>query len=155
MFIVRHSNHHEEELSFSQFSLTSYLRYLLLELPTYNHIDDNNCQQCHDYSLILHMLFDLLFDLIEYDLCEISTKEKYRSSLIEDDYFNQFLPRKTILKKPNQFERIKLIIYFIELIGLHRNKCQNRKEFFFHINENKIFQWIEDFIRHIVYQINR
>jgi hypothetical protein len=155
MFIIRPSNHHEEELSFSQFSLTSYLRYLLLELPTYNHINDNNCQQCYDYSLILHMLFDLLFDLIEYDLCEISTKEKYRSSLIEDDYFNQFLPRKTILKKPNQFERIKLIIYFIELIGLHRNKCPNKNEFFFHINENKIFQWIEDFIRHIVYQINK
>jgi hypothetical protein len=140
MFIIRPSNHHEEELSFSQFSLTSYLRYLLLELPTYNHINDNNCQQCYDYSLIL---------------CEISTKEKYRSSLIEDDYFNQFLPRKTILKKPNQFERIKLIIYFIELIGLHRNKCPNKNEFFFHINENKIFQWIEDFIRHIVYQINK
>ena len=155
MFIIRNSNHHDEELSFYQFSLTSYLRYLLIELPTYNHINENNCQQCYDYSLILHILFDLLFDLIEYDLCEISTKEKYRSSLIEDDYFNQFLQRRITIGKQNPFDRIKLIIYFIELIGVHRNKCPNKKEFLFHINENKIFQWIEDSIRHVVYQVNR
>jgi len=152
IFIIRNSNQHQDEFSFYQFSLTSYLRYLLIDLPTYKHKNlnnENNCLDCKQYSLIINILFDLLFDLIEYDICQIDIKEKYRSSLIDDDYFNQL---KSIKKNP--FDRIKLIIYFIELIGIHKNKCSNKKEEFFFSIENKIFQWIEDFIRHIIYQIN-
>src|SRR5262249_53286482 len=151
IFIIRHSN--QNEFSFYQFGLTSYLRYLLIDLPTYKHKnlnDENNCFHCKQYSLIINILFDLLFDLIEYDICEINHKEKYRSSLIEDDYFHQL----NIIKK-NPFYRIKLIIYLIELIGVHRNKCLNKKEEFFLINENKIFQWMQDFIRHIIHRINQ
>ena len=66
-------------------------------------------------------------------------------------HFNQL----KIMKKTNPFYRIKLIIYFIELIGIHRNKCLNKKEEIFLSIEEKIFQWIEDFIRHIIYQINK
>jgi hypothetical protein len=145
MFIIRNSNDNQEELEFFQFSLTTYLRYLFIELPTYKHNTETNCSQCHQYCLILNILFDLLFDLIECDLCERSIGVKSRSSLIADDYFNQLK-----INKKNPFYRIKLIIYFIEFIQLHRNKCANKKEFFFHFNENKIFQWIEDFIRHIL-----
>ena len=158
IFIIRNINYHHDEFSFFQHGLTSHLRYLLIELPTYNHKNENddnneeNCFQCDQYSLILKILFDLLFDLIEYDLCEIHNKEKYRSSLIEEDYFNQFIQRKTI--KKNKFYRIKLIIYFIELISLHRNKCKNIKEYF-HIDEKRIFQSIENFLQHIIDQLNR
>ncbi|CAF0990298.1 unnamed protein product [Rotaria sp. Silwood1] len=154
MFIIRNLNHDQDELSFFQYGLTSHLRYLLIELPTYNHknTDDNNCLQCHQYSSIINILFDLLFDLIEYDLCEINNKKIYRSKLIEDDYFNQFLQQKKIIKK-NKFYHIKLIIYFIELIEIHRNKCQNKKEIF-HIKENHIFQSIENFLQHIIVKIN-
>ncbi|CAF1486647.1 unnamed protein product [Adineta steineri] len=146
MFIIRNSSDSEKEFSFYQFGFTAYLRYLLIELPTYNHIYEINCSQCDKYSSILIILFDLLFDLIEYDICKITNKEIHRSSLIEDDYFN-----KLIMKKSNKFDRIKLIIYFIELIEIHRNKCQNKKVFNFHKNENIIFQWIEGFIRYIIY----
>ncbi len=152
IFIIRSSNSDHDELSFYQFGFTSYLRYLLIELPTSKHgniHDENDCFECKQYSLILNILFDLLFDLIEYDLCEISNREKYRSSLIEDDYFKQLK-----IKKKYSFLRIKLIIYFIELIGIHRNKCTKKKEEFFLVNEKKIFLWIEDFIQHILYQID-
>ncbi len=151
IFIIRNSDH--DELSFYQFGLTSYLRYLLIELPTSKHRninDENDCFECRQYSLIINILFDLLFDIMEYDLCEISNREKYRSSLIEDDYFKQLK-----LKKKNSFFRIKFIIYFIELIGIHRNKCTKKKEEYFLISEKKIFQWIEDFIQHIFYQIDK
>jgi hypothetical protein len=153
MFIIRNSIDDEEEFEFFQFGLTSHLRYLFIELPTFKHLNEHeeiNCLKCDRYSLIIQNLFDLLFDLIDYDLCEITRKEKYRSSLIEDDYFNQF-----IQSKKKKFYRIKFIIYFIELIEIHRNKCQTKKQFLFNRNENIIFQWIEDSIRHIVYQINR
>jgi len=152
IFLIRNCNHHQDEFSFYQFSITSYLRYLLIDLPTYKHKNLNNentCLDCKQYSLIINILFDLLFDLIEYDICEIYIKEKYRSSLIEDDYFNQL---KSMKKNP--FDRIKLIIYFIELIGIHKNKCLNKKKDFFLNIENRILQWIEDFIRHIIYRMN-
>ncbi|UJR21090.1 hypothetical protein I4U23_024190 [Adineta vaga] len=153
MFIIRDSDYSEDEFSFLQFSLTSHLRYLLLDLPTCNHTNEMNCTKCHEYSLILQELFDLLFDLIEYDLCGIMNKKKYRSKLIEEDYFNEFIEQKTnTTKKTNRFFRIKLVIYFIELIELHRRKCSYRNQFVFHQNEDKIFQWIEDSIRQIVYQ---
>ena len=145
MFIIRNSNDDQAELEYFQFGLTSYLRYLFIELPTYKHPEDSNCRSCYQYSLILNILFDLLFDLIEIDLCEILNQKKFRSSLIQDDYFNQLK-----INKKNPYYRTKLIIYFIELIQIHRNKCSNKQEFFFHINEDKIFQWIEDFIRHIL-----
>jgi hypothetical protein len=157
MFILRNSLDDQQELSFVQFGLTSHLRYLLIELPTYNHnqIKDFNddCSQCSQYSLIINILFDLLFDLIEYDLCERNSQIKYRSSLIEDDYFDRFLQSK--LTKKNPFYRIKLIIYFIELIGIHMNKCQKKKQFQFNKNENKLFHSIEDFIRHLVSSTNK
>jgi len=157
MFILRNSSNDQQEVSFIQFGLTSHLRYLLIELPTYNHNEEkdsnDNCSKCHQYSLIINILFDLLFDLIEYDVCEINSKTKYRSSLIEDDYFTRFLQSNIINKNP--FYRIKLIIYFIELIGIHMNKCQNRKQFQFNKNENKLFHSIEDFIQHIISHINK
>ncbi|CAF4058749.1 unnamed protein product [Rotaria sp. Silwood2] len=154
MFIIRNLNYDQDELSFFQYGLTSHLRYLLIELPTYNHKNNNHkkCLQCYQYSSIINILFDVLFDLIEYDLCEIYNKKIYRSTLIQDDYFNQFLQQKKIIKK-NKFYHIKLVIYFIELIEIHRNKCQNKKEFF-HINENEIFQSIENFLQHIILKIN-
>ncbi|CAF2340715.1 unnamed protein product [Rotaria sp. Silwood2] len=156
MFILRNSYNDQQEFSFIQFGITSHIRYLLIELPTYNHNDDkdlnDNCFKCHQYSLIINILFDLLFDLIEYDLCEIISKTKYRSSLIEDDYFTRFL--QSNITKTNPYYRIKLIIYFIELIGIHMNKCQNKKQFQFNQNENKLFHSVEDFIRHIVSQTN-
>ncbi|CAF0761377.1 unnamed protein product [Rotaria sordida] len=155
MFIIRNLNYDQDELSFFQYGLTSHLRYLLIELPTYNHKNnnnDNNCLQCYQYISIRNILFDLLFDLIEYDLCEIYNKKIYRSKLIEDDYFNQFLQQNKIIKK-NKFFHIKLIIYFIELIEIHRNKCQNKKEVFY-LNDNQIFQSIENFLQHIILKIN-
>ncbi|CAF3359507.1 unnamed protein product [Rotaria sp. Silwood1] len=154
MFILRNSINDQQEFSFIQFGITSHIRYLLIELPTYNHNDEkdlnDNCSKCHQYSLIINILFDLLFDLIEYDLCEIISKIKYRSSLIEDDYFTRFL--QSNITKTNSYYRIKLIIYFIELIGIHMNKCQNKKRFQFNQNEDKLFQSIENFIRHIISQ---
>jgi hypothetical protein len=157
MFILRNSSNDQQEVSFIQFGLTSHLRYLLIELPTYNHNEEkdsnDNCSKCHQYSLIINILFDLLFDLIEYDVCEVNSNTKYRSSLIEDDYFTRFLQSNIINKNP--FYRIKLIIYFIELIGIHMNKCQNRKQFQFNKNENKLFHSIEDFIQHIISHINK
>ena len=157
MFIIRYSDHSsEQEFSFYQFSLTSHLRYLLHELPTYAHTGDINCNQCDEYASILHELFDLLFDFIEYDLCGMVNKMKYRSSLIEDDYFNDFVEQKFVTtRKINAFFRIKLVIYFIELIEIHRRKCSNTKPFVFHHTENRIFQWIEDSIRHIVCQSDK
>ncbi|CAF0777980.1 unnamed protein product [Rotaria sordida] len=156
MFILRNSFNDQQEYSFIQCGITSHIRYLLIELPTYNHNEEkdinDNCFKCHQYSLIINILFDLLFDLIEYDLCEIISKIKYRSSLIEDDYFTRFL--QSNITKTNSYYRIKLIIYFIELIGIHMNKCQNKKQFQFNQNENKLFHSIEDFIRHIVSQTN-
>jgi hypothetical protein len=158
MFILRNSSNDQQEVSFLQFGLTSHLRYLLIELPTYNHNEEkdfnDNCSKCYQYSLIINILFDLLFDLIEYDVCEIKSKTKYRSSLIEDDYFTRFL-QSNITHKTNQFYRIKSIIYFIELIGIHMNKCENKKQFQFNKNENKLFHSIEDFIRHIISNINK
>ena len=151
MFLLRHSFNDQQEYSFIQFSITSHLRYILIELPTYNHNDYNdNCYYCYQYSLIINILFDLLFDFIEYDLCEIKSKNKYRSSLIEDDYFTRFFKSNTI-----EFNRIKLTIYFIELIGLHMNKCQNRKQFQFNKNENDLFRSIEDFISQIISHTNK
>lgn len=155
MFIIRNFNHDQEELSCFQFGLTSHLRYLLIELPTYKHrnnSDDTFCLQCSQYSHLIVTLFDLLFDLIEYDICEIHNKTNYRSSLIKDDYFNEFIQRKII--KKNKFFRIKMIIYFIELIQMHRNKCRKSKETF-DLKENQIFQWIENFLQHIIHQIDK
>ncbi len=156
IFIIRNSDHDQDEFSFYQFGLTSYLRYLLIELPTYQHKnihDENDCFECKEYSLIMNILFDLLFDLIEYDLCEINSKTKYRSSLIEDDYFTRFLQSNIQHKYP--FDRIKLIIYLIELIGLHMIKCSKKKQFQFNKDENKFFHSIEDFLRQIISHVNR
>ena len=156
MFILRNSSNDQQEVSFIQFGITSHLRYLLIDLPTYKHTDEKDlhdyCLKCHQYSLIINILFDLLFDLIEYDLCEMKRKFQYRSSLIEDDYFTGFLQSKIISKDP--YYRIKLLIYFIELIGIHMNKCQKTKQFQFNQNENKLFHSIEDFIRQILSQNN-
>jgi hypothetical protein len=157
MFILRNSINDQQELSFIQFGLTSHLRYLLIELPTYNHHEENDlnddCSKCHQYSLIINILFDLLFDLIEYDVCEREDKTKYRSSLIEDDFFTRFLQPKSS-KKNHSYVCIKLIIYFIELIGIHMNKCESKKQFQFNKNENKLFHSIEEFIRHIISKSN-
>ncbi|CAF3679882.1 unnamed protein product [Rotaria socialis] len=157
MFILRNSANDQQELSFVQFGITSHLRYLLIELPTYNHHNDekdlnDNCFKCHQYSLIINILFDLLFDLIEHDLCEIPSKTNYRSSLIEDDYFTRFLQSNITKNQP--YYRIKLIVYFIELIGIHMNKCQNKKQFQFNQNEDKLFHSMEDFIQNIISQTN-
>ncbi|CAM4773068.1 unnamed protein product [Rotaria magnacalcarata] len=157
MFILRNSVNDQQELSFVQFGITSHLRYLLIELPTYNHRNDekdlnDDCSKCHQYSLIINILFDLLFDLIEHDLCEIRSKTNYRSSLIEDDYFTRFLQSNITKNQP--YYRIKLIIYFIELIGIHMNKCQNKKQFQFNQNEDKLFHSMEDFIQNIISQTN-
>ncbi|UJR28413.1 hypothetical protein I4U23_009653 [Adineta vaga] len=156
IFLLRNSLNDQQEFSFVQFSITSHLRYLLLDLPTYIHNEekdlDENCSKCHQYSLIINILFDLLFDLIDYDLCGRNEKIKYRSSLIEDDYFTRFLQSK--ITKKNPFYRIKLIIYFIELLGLHMNQCRKKKQFQFNQNENTLFHSIEEFIRHIISRIN-
>ncbi|CAF3222391.1 unnamed protein product [Rotaria socialis] len=155
IFIVRNLNTDNNELSLFQYGLTSHLRYLLLELPTYNHQNNSNtehdCLQCDEYFSLINILFDLLFDLIEYDICEIYDKKTYRSTLIKEDYFNQFIRRKTI--QTNNFDRIKLIIYLIELIELHRNKCQSKKEIF-HLNQNQNFHSIENFLQHIILKAN-
>ena len=121
IFMIRNTNHDQDDLSFYQFGLTSYLRYFLLELPTFEHgnsLDENECFYCKQYSLIMNILFDLLFDFMEFDLCEISNEGKSRSSLIEEDYFHQL---KSMKKTP--FFRIQFLIYLIELIALHRQKC--------------------------------
>jgi hypothetical protein len=157
IFLLRNASNDQQEFIFVQFGITSHLRYLLIELPTYNHNEEkdfnNDCSTCHQYSLIINILFDLLLDLMEYDLCEINTKTKYRSSLIEDDYFTRFFQSKRTKKNP--FYRIKLVIYFIELIGIHMNKCQSKKQFQFNTNEEKLFHSIQDFIRHIISHINK
>ena len=153
MFILKNSINDQQEFSFNQFGIASHLRYLLIELPTYNHNEEkdfhDDCSKCHQYSLIINILFDLLFDLIEYDICEKKSITKSRSSLIEDDYFMRFSQSK------NSFFRIKIIIYFIELIGIHMNKCQKKKQFQFNQNENKLFHSIELFIRHIISHTNK
>ncbi|CAF1037009.1 unnamed protein product [Adineta ricciae] len=155
-FLLRNSSTDQQEFSFVQFGVTSHLRYFLLDLPTYMHNEeqdlDDTCAKCHQYSLIINILFDLLFDLIDYDLCGRNEKLKYRSSLIEDDYFTRFLQSK--ITKKNPFHRIKLVIYFIELLGLHMNKCRKKKQFQFNQNENVLFHSIEQFIRHIIFSIN-
>ncbi|CAM4821042.1 unnamed protein product [Rotaria magnacalcarata] len=155
IFIVRNLNTDNNELSLVQYGLTSHLRYLLLELPTYNHQNNSNteheCLQCDEYFSLINILFYLLFDLIEYDICEIYDKKTYRSTLIEEDYFNQFIRRKTI--QTNNFDSIKLVIYLIELIELHRSKCHSKKEIF-HLNENQIFHSIENFLQHIILKAN-
>lgn len=150
IFLIQNDDYEQDEFIFYQFSLTLHLRYLLIDLPTYEHQifnDENNCFECKEYSLILNDLFDLLFDFIEYDICENYTKTHYRSVLIEDDYFKQL----NILKH-NPFYRLKLIIYFIELIQMHRNKCLNNKERFFLKINNRIYQWIESFLQQIIYR---
>jgi hypothetical protein len=152
MFILRDSLADQQELSFVQFGFTSHLRYLLIELPTYKHTNSSDtleyCSQCYQYALLINILFDLLFDLIEHDLCNIKRQVSFRSTLIEDDYFHQFQQSK--VKQKFSSYRIQLIIYFVELLGIHMNKCSKRKEFQFNKNENKLFQSMEDFIRHIV-----
>lgn len=156
IFVLRNSLNDQQDLSFVQMGFASHLRYLLIELPTYNHpkdkTDGDHCSHCYQYWLILNILFDLLFDFIEHDLCGITVKDKHRSSLIEDDYFNQFQQSKSAKRFP--FYRIKLMIYFIELIGVHIRKCSNRKQFQFNRNENKLFHSIEDFLRHLLRQRN-
>ncbi|CAF3645267.1 unnamed protein product [Adineta steineri] len=156
VFLLRNSFDDEQEFSFVQFGITSHLRYLLIELPTYIHNEEkdlnDDCSKCHQYSLIINILFDLLFDLIEYDLCGNIRKAKYRSSLIEDDYFTRFLQSK--ITKKNPFYRIKLIIYFIEVIGMHMNKCPKKKHFQFNQNEGKLIHSIQTFIRHIMSNTN-
>lgn len=157
LFLLRNSSIDQQNLAFIQFGFTSHLRYLFLQLPTYQHIDDKDpsesCSHCHQYSLIINILFDFLFDLLEYDLCEISSKNKYRSSLIEDDYFTRFNQTKSSSKEP--FYRIRLVIYLIELIGIHIHQCSKRKSFQFNQNERKFFHSIEDFLRHILSHPNR
>ena len=152
LFILRNSAFDQQEAIFLQFGLTSHLRYLLIELPTWNHTDEkdsqNECKHCHQYSLIMNILFDLLFDLIEYDLCENYTKEHYRSTLIENDYFTRFLQSKPTHK--DQYYRIKFVIYFIELLAVHMNKCSNQTQFQFNKNENILFYSMENFIRQIL-----
>ena len=143
IFIIRSSNDQEDELAFHQFGLTFYLRYFLLDLPTFEHgttIDQNSCSECDEYSQLLRTLFDLLFDLIEYDLCEIFTRDHLRSTLIEQDYFHQFHSCHS-----SPFYRIRLLIYLIELISLHRYQCPRIKEEFF-LQENQFFHWMEDFL---------
>lgn len=153
MFMLRNSSNDQDEVSFFQYGLTSHLRYLLIELPTYNHNEEKdlneNCSKCHQYSLLINILFDLLFDLIEYDLCERNSKTSYRSSLIEEDYFTRFLPSNSS-EGIHRFYRIKLVIYLLELIGIHMNKCQRKKQFQFNKNENQFFDSLEDFIRRIL-----
>src|SRR5437660_684542 len=67
MFILRNSLNDQQEISFIQFGITSHIRYLLIDLPTYNHNEEkdinDNCLKCYQYSLIINILFDLLFDL--------------------------------------------------------------------------------------------
>lgn len=155
IFIIRNLNNDQDELSNFQFGLTSHLRYLLVDLPTYKHqnTNENSCVQCDQYSSLINTLFDLLFDLIEYDLCEITNKTTYRSTLIENDYFNQFIQSKKSIKR-NKFDRVKLIIYLIELIAIHRNKCQNKKQIF-HTNETQMFLLMKNFLQHIISNINK
>lgn len=156
LFLLKNSIRDQQELSFVQFGITSHLRYLLIELPTYNHNEednfDDNCPKCHEYSLLINILFDLLFDFIEHDLCKNFSKTKYRSSLIEDDYFTRFL--QSNVTKTQSYDRIKLIIYFIELVGIHMNKCQSAKQFQFSQSETIIFNSIQDWIRNIISETN-
>lgn len=140
IFLIRSSNDQEDELAFHQFGLTFYLRYVLLDL----HGNTIDCFECEEYSQLLRTLFDLLFDLIEYDLCEIFTRDHLRSSLIEEDYFHQFHSCHS-----SPFYRIRLLIYLIELISLHRYQCPRMKEEFF-LQEDQVFHWIEHFLRHIL-----
>ena len=153
IFIIRPSNDNCDELAFHQFGLTFYLRYFLLELSTSEHGSihgEKTCSECERYSQILRLLFDLLFDLIECDLCQMSIRDRPRSSLIEEDYFQQFQST-----DHSSFDRIKLLIYFIELIGLHRYQCpQTNDEGTILRNEDQFFHWIEDFLRHL-FQTNQ
>ena len=157
LFLLRNSSSDQENIAFIQFGLTSHLRYLFIQLPTYDHSDEKDlsetCSYCHQYSLIINILFDLLFDLLHYDLCEMTTKITYRSSLIEDDYFTRFIQTKCSSKEP--FSRIRLLIYLIEFIGIHMNKCSRRKSFQFNQNERKFFHSLEDFLRHILSHPNK
>ena len=154
MFILRNSLNDEQESSFGQFALTSHFRYLFIDLPTFKHRDkDIQCSQCYEYKLITNILLDLLFDLIELDLCEIQRKTSFRSSLIEDDYFHQFISTKDI-RNFSSF-RIKIIIYFIELLALHMNQCSRQQQFQFDQNENLFFQSLEYFIQEIIRRNSR
>lgn len=157
LFLLRNSSTDQQIVSFIQFGFSSHLRYLLIELPTHHPMEDkdlsDHCFHCHQYSLIVNILFDLLFDIMECDLCEVTAKMKYRSSLIEDDYFARFSHTKLQHKEP--FYRIKLLIYWIELIGLHMAKCPKKKQFQFNQNEGQLFYSMEDFIRHILSHLNK
>ena len=157
MFILRNSLTDQQELSFVQFGFTSHLRYLLLELPTYNHLDVPDahecCSECHQYALMINILFDLLFDLLEHDLCEITRKSQYRSSLIEDDYFHQFLHSKQTRKSSSH--RIRFVVYLIELLTMHMKKCTQKKQFQFTKNESKLFHPMQGFIRHILQKTSK
>lgn len=141
IFIIRSSIDQQDELISHQFGLTFYLRYFLLNLPTAEHSDETICSECEEYARILRTLFDLLFDLIEYDLCQIFTREHPRSYLIKEDYFHQF---HSCYSSP--FDRIRLVIDLIELITLHRYRCPRNKEEF-NIDDQQYFHWMEDFLR--------
>lgn len=137
LFIVRHGRDQQDELSFYQTSLTSYLRFLFLEfISTSSSFDE-----------LLSLSFDLLFDLIDVDLCQSDQKEKFRSSLIEDDYFHPIIQIKSKHRSASGF-RLKTLLYFIELIGFKRRRCS--MPFVYHGNENHLFQSIQQTIEHLV-----
>lgn len=148
LFMVRESLEEQQELMFSQFGLTSHLRYLFLELASVTHENDVHCRSCTEYASILDRLLDVLFDVIDLDLCERHSPKNYRSSLFKDDYFHRPVPMKSTKTKP--FFRLKLILYLIELISVQRNRCSIPRPFSYHRSEEVLFQWIEDTIQHIV-----
>ena len=98
---------HSNEFLFDQFAFTFYLRYLLEQYPVQSF-------EHSDYEQLMNNLFDLLFDFINLDLCE---KVNYRCSILNDDYFHNLQ-----IEQKNSFDRIKFVVYFIELIEIHRRK---------------------------------
>ncbi|CAF1099589.1 unnamed protein product [Didymodactylos carnosus] len=125
MYLLKSFDDSQHYITFTPFAITSYLRYLLTEISSsHHHIINNNdvdeCERCKDFKILLSSLFDLLIDLLEFDVCGFQ-KKKFRSELIETDYFNEFRRQSQSSLKQQQakMDKIKYIFYLIELIGVY------------------------------------
>lgn len=148
MFLLRNSSVDEQDAAFCQIPFSSHLRYLFIELPSFKHVDnDEFCSTCYQNKLLTNILFELLFDFIDLDLCSIQRRSSGRSSLLDDEFFQKIQQNKSFSS-----HRIQIVLFFIELIELHTNKCSSSEKFQFDHNEYSFFQSIEDAIRDVVQQ---
>ena len=128
LFLVRHGDHEDDELAFYQSSWTCFVPYFLRQQDAI--VDERN-----ELPAFVELLFELLCDLIDIDLCERDLDNRCRSAWIRNDYFHRQIAAKN-------FGRVKILLYLIELFVAH-GKFSPR-------DDEPIFQSLEDALRCVV-----